>query len=64
MPKRKGQVRLRDVSLDLIALLNRGETESATLTEQVGVGPGVAMELPGEPCLLLYCEAGAEKLER
>lgn len=37
MPKRKGYVRLRDIPPDLIVLLNRGETETATLTEQAAM---------------------------
>ena len=37
MPKRKGYIRLRDIPPDLIDLLNRGETETATLTEQAAM---------------------------
>lgn len=37
MPKRKGHVRLRDIPPDLIVLLNRGEVETATLTEQAAM---------------------------
>jgi len=37
MPKRKGYVRLRDIPPDLIALLNRGGIETATLTEQAAM---------------------------
>jgi len=35
MPKRKGYIRLRDIPLGLTHLLNRGETETVTLTEQM-----------------------------
>jgi 3-methyladenine DNA glycosylase AlkC len=37
MPKRKGYVRLRDIPPDLTALLNHGEMETATLTEQAAM---------------------------
>lgn len=37
MPKRKGYARLRDIPPDLTALLNRGEMETATLTEQAAM---------------------------
>jgi hypothetical protein len=35
--KRKGYVRLCDIPPNLIVLLNRGETETATLTEQAAM---------------------------
>ena len=37
MPKRKGYSRLRDIPADLTALLNRGEVETVTLTEQAAM---------------------------
>lgn len=37
MPKRKGHIRLRDIPPDLIVLLNHGEMETATLTEQAAM---------------------------
>ena len=37
MPKRKGYIRLRDIPPDLTALLNHGEMETATLTEQAAM---------------------------
>lgn len=36
-PRRKGYIRLRDVPPDLMALLGRGEIETATLTEQAAM---------------------------
>src|SRR5574340_1468833 len=36
-PRRRGFVRLRDIPLDLLDRINRGELETATLTEQAAM---------------------------
>ena len=47
-PKRKGYVRFRDIPPEIVARLNRGEIETATLTEQAAMDFAVVLDTLNE----------------